>query len=46
MGTDVEESQVRLVNANSYYYKAQLTGCGEGDDFFHVILGEGAYCCK
>lgn len=22
-----------MVNANSYYYKAQLTGCGEGDDF-------------
>ena len=31
-----------MVNANCYYYKAQLTGCGEGDDFLNVILGEGA----
>ena len=35
-----------LINSDCYYYEAELTGCRESDNFFDIILGEGAYCCE
>lgn len=35
-----------LVNSDCYDYEAQLTGGGEGDNFFDIILCQCANCCE
>lgn len=39
VGANVEKCQLGLVKADGNHHKAELTGCGEGNDFLDVILG-------